>query len=260
MDVFASDTQFVNEIKKTDTFLVTLLSHPNFRISVRAAKIAVNFQDSAVDGITLLNFLPNLIERMSTAKTKEQRCVSLSFFITFLNGNCFQLCKILIDYCGSKTTSEEGVLFIINYLISSTSIESPAFPVMLETVNAICSQFPKIYPIAITFAQEVISQQLEASQSENDVEMGEDSSYLPNFNPSLHIFSLLLAPNFARGTSALPLEDVVQIYGMKVNYALRYDIAVMAFRYGHWKEVALPLLESIQLGVSSTLYIYFFNG
>jgi hypothetical protein len=30
---------------------------------------------------------------------------------------------------------------------------------------------------------------------------------------------------------------------MKVNYSIRYNIDVMAFRYGLWREVALPLLQ-----------------
>uniref|UniRef100_A0A914Y8K3 Integrator complex subunit 7 n=1 Tax=Panagrolaimus superbus TaxID=310955 RepID=A0A914Y8K3_9BILA len=227
---FTSESRYIEEIKGIDNYLIALLSHPNFSVCVGAARIVVNLQDYDTSSTTLLNFFPNVIERLSDAKPKEQRV----------------FCKILADYCGNKTTTDEGVKFIACHLICSTTLNSASFETVLETLNSVCAQFPRIYPLAIKFAQTILDKQVEIIQSETDIDM--DQGFLSTFKPHPHLFSLLLAPDFARDLTSLPLEDIVRDYGMKVDYPFRYDIAIAAFRYGHWRKVALPLLESLQLG------------
>lgn len=151
----------------------------------------------------------------------------------------------MADYCSSKSTSDESVKYTIEFLINSSSVESSAFPTILETLNAVCAQFHQIYPIVIQFAQNILDKQLQAAQIERDVEMGEYHGCLPNFKPSLHLFSLLLAPKSARGDGSITLQQAIEDYAIKTPSTHRYDIAVMGFRYGHWKEVSLPLLESL---------------
>uniref|UniRef100_A0AC34FDB2 Integrator complex subunit 7 n=1 Tax=Panagrolaimus sp. ES5 TaxID=591445 RepID=A0AC34FDB2_9BILA len=230
LKVFTSESRYVDEIKGIDNYLVALLSHPNFSVCVGAARIVVNVQDFDISSTTLLNFLPNVIERLADAKPKEQKI----------------FCKILVDYCGNKSTTDEGVKFIVCHLICATKLNSTSFETVLETLNAICAQFPRIYPLAVRFAQTILDDQIEAIQSQTDMDM--DQGFFPNFRPHPHLFSLLLAPEFARDLTSIPLENIAQDYGTKADYPIRYDIAVTAFRYGHWRNVALPLLESLQLG------------
>uniref|UniRef100_A0AC35F5E0 Integrator complex subunit 7 n=1 Tax=Panagrolaimus sp. PS1159 TaxID=55785 RepID=A0AC35F5E0_9BILA len=234
LTVFTTESRFVKEIKSMDNNLVALLCHSNFSISVEAARIVVNLQDFDTSTSTLINLLPNVIQRLSDSKPKEQKV----------------FCKVIVDYCRSKSTTDDDVRFIIGQLINSTTANSSSFKIVLETLNSVCAQFPKIYPIAIHFAQNILDKEIVEIQTKEDIEM--DQGFLSTFNPNMHLFSLLLAPEFARGstttTPLLALEDIVHDYGMKLNYSIRYNIAVMAFRYGHWREIALPLLQSLPLG------------
>uniref|UniRef100_A0A914QLP1 Uncharacterized protein n=2 Tax=Panagrolaimus TaxID=55784 RepID=A0A914QLP1_9BILA len=129
-----------------DNHLVALLSHSNFSVSVEAARIVVNLQDFDTSSSTLINLLPNIIQRLCDTKPKKQKV----------------FCKAIVDYCENKSTSDEDVRFIIGQVINSTTTNSSSFKI---------------------------------------------------------------------------------VYGMKVNYSIRYNIALMAFQYGHWREVALPLLQ-----------------
>jgi hypothetical protein len=179
--VFTSESRFVKEIKSMDNHLVALLNHSNFSIGVEAARFVVNLQDFDTSLSTIINLLPNVIQRLCDSKSKEQKV----------------FCKAIVDYCGSKSATDEDVRFIIGQLINLTTANSSSFKIVLETLNSVCAQFPKIYPIAIHFAQNILDKQIVEIGTKEEIEM--DQGFLCTFNPNMRLFSLLLAPEFSKG-------------------------------------------------------------
>jgi hypothetical protein len=56
----------------------------------------------------------------------------------------FQFRKAIVDYCGGKSAFDEDVRFIIGQLNNLITANSSSFNIVLETLNSVCAQFPKI--------------------------------------------------------------------------------------------------------------------
>lgn len=136
------------------------------------------------------------------------------------------------------------------------SPSSSCYDLMLESLNAICSCSPQVYSSVIDFAWKVLNEKLNRLTQDVDMESNTDRV----FKPSNLLISLILAPQYVRNPTSPDLNEFVTKFAMKTSYRQQYDIAVLGFRYGHWKSVSLPLLENISCGRLSTTSHYWISS
>uniref|UniRef100_A0AC34R416 Uncharacterized protein n=1 Tax=Panagrolaimus sp. JU765 TaxID=591449 RepID=A0AC34R416_9BILA len=215
-------------------FLTILMAHEDFETAVLAAKVSIKLcssEELTNSNTFLIHLLPSLLSRMINAPRKLQKSVSL------------------IEYCNGTFVDDDQVISIVTHLMNLTSTEYSCYNLVLESLNAICSSFLKVYPTAIEFAWNILLGKLEHFNENYDME----AKIQPVFKPSNLLISLILAPDFVRGENAPNLEDFVQNFALKTSLRQQYDIAIQGFRYGHWKTVSLPLLQNIPNGQLSTI-------
>lgn len=164
--------------------------------------------------------------------------------------------KLTVSYCNRLFTEDDHILSIVTHLISITTISSTSYLSVLEALNAICNCTSSVYPLAIDFAWNVIKQKLELMNQDVEMKSIEDTNLQSEtciLQPSNLLISLILAPNNVRGPHSPSVEEFVTDFGLKTSYRQQYDIALIGYRFGHWKTVSLPLLKNIPSGQLSSV-------
>ena len=161
-----------------------------------------------------------------------------------------------VEYCNGLYTNNDQILSIVTHLMNIISPSSSCYDLMLESLNAICSCSPQVYSPVIDFAWKVLNEKLDRLTQDVDMESNTDRV----FKPSNLLISLILAPQYVRTPASPDLNEFVTKFAMKTDYRQQYDIAVLGFRYGHWKSVSLPLLENISCGRLSTTTHYWISS
>ncbi|KAE9555416.1 hypothetical protein FO519_001353 [Halicephalobus sp. NKZ332] len=239
-----SKPEFIPLLSKRALMLTLLMSHDDFETAVSAAAVAIKLgsfeQGTGSTVSSVVHLLPSLLNRMEDSTRKLQR----------------SLLKLTVDYCNGLYTNNDQTLSIVTHLMNIISTSSSCYDLMLESLNAICSCSPQVYSLTIDFGWKVLNEKLE--KLTQDVDMESNSDYV--FTPLNLLISLVLAPQYVRTSTSPDLDEFVNKFAMKTSYRQQYDIAVLGFRYGHWKSVSLPLLENISCGRLSTTAHYWINS
>ena len=111
----------------------------------------------------------------------------------------------------------------------------PIFVKTLETLNALCDFRPDLTTPIAAYAFEMLAQRYGG--------LNQRSLY----DAPLELYSLALLPIAEHAASRFELIERVQAEIARAKrWWFAYRIARQGFRYGHWSDVALPLLEQIQ--------------
>lgn len=132
--------------------------------------------------------------------------------------------KLLTTYLKSRSCPDYGASPIITNLLK-TSIDDPNFEIVLSSLNAIGDADPGIFPVLSDWAMSILQ-----------------SADFTQKSPPLPLVQLFLAPiEMSEEKKRILFEKVLDY----VDEFTVYRIARTAFRYGHWKMIAGPLLELI---------------
>uniref|UniRef100_A0A7E4VC70 Integrator complex subunit 7 n=1 Tax=Panagrellus redivivus TaxID=6233 RepID=A0A7E4VC70_PANRE len=220
-------------------FIVLLFTHPDFAVGVSAARVIIRLEQSEVVAAAILQFLPDLIARMPKQDVRHQRI----------------LCKVITEYCTKVQTTRDSAATVVQELINigkSSKSNEVVVSNVLETLNAVCNSSPALFSVVLPFAIELADGSLIKDDNAMEVDdqavdiIGKDKEQ--SFKPTIYLFSLLLAPSFARGENVEAVGKLIEKYLPALSLSMKYQVAVTALRFGHWHDVASPLLKSLPLG------------